>query len=400
MNNDMKELEQRVKNNAAKIKHKIVVMSGKGGVGKSTIATNIAYGLALEGKKVGLLDADLHGPNIPIMMGLEGQKIRDFNDPFMAHDNLKVVSLSFFLQNSEDPIIWRGPAKIGAIRQLIGDVNWGELDYLVVDLPPGTGDEPLTIAQDLGKIDGSVIVTTPQEVALLDFRKSVKFSKLVNMPVLGVVENMSGFICPHCGEVTEIFKSGGAEKLAAEYGIDVLGKVPLNPEIMVAGDTGKPYIYFNSGKGGVKELQGIVLKIIEKSEKDIEEKEVKTNEKIIKIAFPSNDRLNVEEHFGHCKEFAVFTVKEGKVLETIYITAPPHQPGLLPAFLGEKGIDVIITGGMGQKAIDLFKERNVEVILGANGSIKDILDEYLGGELYSSGSACNHNHEDEEGCSH
>ncbi|NLK62597.1 MAG: P-loop NTPase [Fusobacteria bacterium] len=400
MSNGMKQLEQRVKDNISKIKHKIVIMSGKGGVGKSTISTNIAYGLALEGKKVGLLDVDLHGPNIPIMMGLEGQKMSSFDEPFLAHENLKVISLSFFLQNSEDPIVWRGPAKIGAIRQLIGDVKWGELDYLVVDLPPGTGDEPLTIAQDLGKIDGSVIVTTPQEVALLDLRKSIKFSNLVNMPIMGIVENMSGFVCPNCNEVTEIFKTGGANKIAKEYRLDVLGKIPLNPEIMIAGDTGKPFIYFNSSSIEAKELQKIVNQIIEKSENKENEKNKETNEKsdIIKIAFPTNDRVTVEDHFGHCKEFAIFDVKNGNILEKNFITAPPHEPGLLPVFLGEKNVNVIITGGMGQKAIDLFKERDVDVILGASGDIESNLNEYLKGELYSGNSTCNHG--EGEGCNH
>jgi ATPases involved in chromosome partitioning len=164
------------------------------------MSANIAYGLALEGKKVGVLDADIHGPNIPIMFGVEGEKMEHLGEPYRVHENLVLVSLSFLMGSSDQPIVWRGPAKTGAIIQLLADVNWGELDYLIVDLPPGTGDEQLTIAQNLGAIDGTVIVTTPQDVAMLDSRKSVKFAELVNMHVLGFVENMSGFICPHCGE--------------------------------------------------------------------------------------------------------------------------------------------------------------------------------------------------------
>lgn len=265
-NNNFNNQEVRIRENMGKIKHKIVVMSGKGGVGKSTLSTNIAYGLALAGKKVGLLDADLHGPNIPIMLGVEGRKLASLEEPLRINDNLKVVSLSFYLKNPNDPIIWRGPAKAGAIKQLVGDVNWGEIDYLVVDLPPGTGDEPLTIAQTLGDADGSVIVTTPQDVAILDSRKSVKFSKMVGMPILGIVENMSGFVCSHCNERIDIFKSGGGEKAAEEMKVDFLGKVPMTTEMVHAGDEGKPYIFSRREGIAYSALNSIVQKIIDKVE--------------------------------------------------------------------------------------------------------------------------------------
>lgn len=407
MNKQMQETVEKMKSNMAKIKHKIVVMSGKGGVGKSTISTNIAYGLSLEGKKVGLLDADLHGPNIPLMLGVEGQKMNGSAEPIQIHENLKVLSLSFFSANSDEPVIWRGPAKIGVLRQMIGDINWGELDYLVVDLPPGTGDEPLTIAQDLGQIDGSVIVTTPQNVALLDSRKSVKFSKMVHMPILGIVENMSGFVCPHCNERIDIFKKGGGEKAAKELGVNFLGKVPMTPEIVDAGDDGKPYIYFNKGGIAVDALKGIVNNLLAKIEGDEEvmeaqtkgDEEVKT--KGMKIAFPTNDELHVEEHFGHCKKFAIVNVVDDKITSKEMLAAPAHQPGLLPKFLGEQGATAIITGGMGQAAINLFKEQNIEVILGATGKIEENLQEYLGGVLASTGSACNHDHDDHDhNCAH
>lgn len=255
-----------IKENSAKIKHKIVVMSGKGGVGKSTVAANLAYGLALEGKKVGILDADIHGPNIPLMFGVEGEKLASLSEPMKVHENLSVVSLSFYVGDSDSPIIWRGPAKLGAIRQFMADVNWGELDYLVVDLPPGTGDEPLAVAQNIGKIDGSIIVTTPQDVALLDSRKSVKFSTLVKMPVYGLVENMSGFICPHCGDRIDIFKNGGGVKAAKELNIDLLAKIPLDAAIVEAGDSGKPFIYFSKDNKAGDEFRNIVSTVIAKSE--------------------------------------------------------------------------------------------------------------------------------------
>lgn len=396
----LKENEQIAKQ-VAKIKHKIVVMSGKGGVGKSTISTNIAYGLALNGYKVGILDADIHGPNLPLMAGVEGQKLETM-EPLKINENLKMVSLSMFVSNSDEPVVWRGPAKTKAIRQMIGEVNWGEIDYLVVDLPPGTGDEPLAIAQNLGKIDGSVIVSTPQNVALMDARKSVKFSNMLHMPILGLVENMSGFVCPHCNEVTHIFKKDGGENACNELGLNLLGKIPLTPGIVESGDNGKPFIYFNDKGVAAQELNNIVKRILDLVEGDGEQeksvKEETMTTKKLKIAFPTNDRENVEEHFGHCKEFAIVIAEGDKILSKEFIQTPPHQPGLLPKFLGEKSANVIITGGMGARAIELFKAQNIEVILGATGSIEENLKEYLKGVLESTGSACSHNHDD--GCSH
>ena len=384
-----------IKENSAKIKHKIVVMSGKGGVGKSTVAANLAYGLALEGKKVGILDADIHGPNIPLMFGVEGQKLGSLSEPMKVHDNLSLVSLSFYVGDSDSPIIWRGPAKLGAIRQFMADVNWGELDYLVVDLPPGTGDEPLAVAQNMGKIDGSIIVTTPQDVALLDSRKSVKFSKLVNMPVYGLVENMSGFICPHCGDRIDIFKNGGGVKAAKELNIDLLAKIPLDAAIVEAGDSGKPFIYFSKGNKAGEEFRNIVQSVIIKSEGG----DIKMAKKM-KIAVPTNDRTNVEEHFGHCKEFAIYEVEGDKVINVEFIVPPPHAPGVIPNFLNEHGINAIITGGMGQMAVNMFKEKNVDVILGAVGSVDTNLKEYLSGMLESTGSVCAHEHGEGHSCSH
>ena len=261
-----KNREKKLLDNMSKIKHKIIVMSGKGGVGKSTISINIAYGLSLIGKKVGLLDADLHGPNVPIMLGIEGTKLPDLDKPFQVTENLKVMSLSFYSKNSDDPIILKGPLKTIAIHQMLGDVKWGELDYFIVDLPSGTGDESLTIAQSLGEIDGSIIVTTPQKVALLDSRKSVKFSEKVNIPIFGIIENMSGFICPNCGAKINIFKVGGGEKAANELGVNFLGKIPLTPEIVDAGDNGTPYIFLNQSGIASRAFHSIVNDLIQKVE--------------------------------------------------------------------------------------------------------------------------------------
>ncbi len=244
--------------NMKKIKHTIVVMSGKGGVGKSTVAANLAMALSKNGAKVGLLDIDIHGPNIPKMLGIEDElPIAEGNSIIPITSNgLKVMSMGFLLADKDTPVIWRGPMKTGVIRQFLGEVLWGELDYLIVDLPPGTGDEPLSIAQLIPGGTGAVIVTTPQEVSLLDSRKSVNFARALNMPVIGVVENMSGFTCPHCGKRTDLFKSGGGEKAAGEMGVPFLGRIPIDPSIVEKGDRGETFIDVRSESA--KAFRGIV----------------------------------------------------------------------------------------------------------------------------------------------
>ncbi len=231
------------------IKHKIVVMSGKGGVGKTTVAVNLAFALSHRTKKnVGILDADIHGPNVPKMLGMDGvrpdvveNQIIPIYMPLGDDYGIKVMSMAFLI-DPDAPVIWRGPLVSGAIEQFVRDVDWGELEYLIIDMPPGTGDEALTIAQKIPGIDGSIIVTTPQEVALLDSRKAVNFSKQLKLPVIGIVENMSGLICPYCGKKIYVFKEGGGEKAAEELEVPFLGKVPLEPKIVEDGDAGIPFL--------------------------------------------------------------------------------------------------------------------------------------------------------------
>lgn len=229
-----------------RIKNKILVMSGKGGVGKSTVSVNLAIGLANKGYKVGLMDVDLHGPDVCRMLNLKGQleppqNENDLVPPLVYNDNLKIVSLEYMMKDRDEAIIWRGPLKIQAIRQFVADMDWGELDYLVVDAPPGTGDEPLSVAQTIPNVK-ALVVTTPQAVALADVRKSLNFCKTVGMEIVGIVENMSGYACPHCGETTDIFSSGGGEQTARDFDLPFLGKVPMDPRVVIAGDTGKPYL--------------------------------------------------------------------------------------------------------------------------------------------------------------
>jgi Mrp family chromosome partitioning ATPase len=237
--------EQKVKveQSLKKIKNKFIVMSGKGGVGKTSTSVNLSIVLADKGLKVGIMDVDLHGPDVPRMLGIKD--ILDINEdhmlkPASVSQNLKAVSIESLMPKKDDAIMWRGPLKYSAIQQFIGDVAWGELDFLIIDSPPGTGDEPLTVAQTIPDAR-AIIVTTPQEIALADVRKSINFCKAVKMPIFGIIENMSGFACPNCGEMIELFGSGGGEKTAQEFGLTFLGRIPFDPNMVVCGDSGICY---------------------------------------------------------------------------------------------------------------------------------------------------------------
>ena len=241
--NPQAEQDAAVKASLQKIKHKFMVMSGKGGVGKTSTSVNLAMALAQKGFKVGIMDVDMHGPDIPRMLGLEGMLDLSENQklsPLRYSENLSAVSIESLTQNKDDAIIWRGPIKYSAIRQFIADVEWGDIDYLIIDSPPGTGDEPLTVAQVISDAK-AIIVTTPQEVALADVRKSINFCKTVKMEIFGLIENMSGFACPHCGELVDLFGSGGGEKTAVAMGVNFLGKIPFDQNVVACGDAGISY---------------------------------------------------------------------------------------------------------------------------------------------------------------
>ena len=264
-----KELEQekRLKENLSKIKNKLIVISGKGGVGKTTVAVNLAYGLAIKGYKTGILDVDIHGPNIAKMLGIEDKKLMSSEsgiEPVKVLPDLKAVSLALAGYDVDQPVIWRGPLKMIAIKQLLSDVNWGELDYLIIDSPPGTGDEPLSVCQLIPDLKGAIVVTTPQDVAILDSRKSVLFAEQLKVPVLGIIENMSGFTCPHCGKEIDLFGIGGGEKAALDLRVPFLGRIPLEPLMIKSGDSGKPFIYFNKDRNTAKILDEITEKILKK----------------------------------------------------------------------------------------------------------------------------------------
>lgn len=259
------EEETRLHDSLARIKHVIIVMSGKGGVGKSTVSSNLAQMLSMEGKQTGLMDLDITGPNIPKMFHIEDEKLNVEKDrliPVTVPPSLKVMSMAFLLPDKDAAVMWRGPVKMGAVKQFIEDVKWGDLDYLIVDMPPGTGDEALSVVQLIPKADGVVIVTTPQDVALIDSRKSITFATQVKIPIIGLIENMSGFVCPHCGEVTDIFKSGGGEATAKDMGVQFLGRVPIEPNIVLSGDSGAPIVLSNPDSLSAKAFGSIVKKII------------------------------------------------------------------------------------------------------------------------------------------
>jgi len=272
---EMEEERQRLKQNMSKIKHKIAVMSGKGGVGKSTVTVNLAMAFAMQGHvdRVGILDADIHGLSIPKILGLKGHGFQVLGPgvviPAIGPLGIRVVSMDFLLPNDETPVIWRGPLKMRAIQQFLADITWGELDFLLVDLPPGTGDEPLSVVQLIPDMDGVIIVTIPSDVSQAVVRKAVTFAKELRVPVIGVIENMSGFVCPKCGTRVDIFKTGGGRKIAEDLGVPFLGSIPIDPQICADSDEGVPFIVRHPDSPASKAF----MDIVEKIEKYLEDRE-------------------------------------------------------------------------------------------------------------------------------
>ncbi len=274
--NDAKKQEyqkqQKLKQQLKKIKYKIAVISGKGGVGKSTVTANLAMAFAARGNRVGVLDADIHGPCIPKMLGLKGQTLTGIPDggflPVTGRLGVKVASMDFLLKNDETPVIWRGPLKMRLIQQFLSDVVWGELDYLFVDLPPGTGDEPLTVMQLIPDMDGVVIVTMPSEVSEAVVKKSVTFAKQVGVPIIGIIENLSGYVCPDCGKKIDIFRSGGGKRIAEDLAVPYLGNIPIDPKVCNDSDTGIPFIEENPNLPTAIVFTEIVKKTLQFLEKD------------------------------------------------------------------------------------------------------------------------------------
>ncbi len=381
------------------IRHKVIVMSGKGGVGKSTVAANLAVSLALSGKSVGLLDVDIHGPSIPRMLKLEEvgppQIVDEAIQP-VEKAGIKVMSIGFLLRGRDDAVIWRGPMKMSLIKQFLKDVEWGALDYLIIDSPPGTGDEPLSVCQLVKQPDGAVVVTTPQDVATADVRKSINFCKQLGLPVLGVVENMSGFVCPTCGTVTDIFKRGGGEQMAADMGVPFLGRIPIDPAVGDACDAGTPFVYHYNKTETAKAFERVIAPILALSDRDRETASELTTQtegdRVMKIAIPLADG-KLCAHFGHCAQFALLTVDEQakKITGQERLTPPPHEPGVLPRWLHEQGVTVIIAGGMGSRAQGMFAENGIKVVVGAAAETPEqLVADFLAGRLKTGANVCDH----------
>ena len=240
--NPREQEDRRLRERMARIRRRLVVVSGKGGVGKSTVAANLAWALAARGHHIGLLDVDIHGPSMPRILGCEGAALISDGQsilPVEVRDCLTLMSINFLIGNKTDAVIWRGPMKFKVIQQFLCDVAWGDLDYLIVDCPPGTGDEPLSVAQLIGHPAAAVVVTTPQELAIADVRRCITFCQKANLPVAGVLENMSGYVCPQCGNHADLFGAGGGESLSQEMSVPFLGRIPIDPRIVGCGDSGR-----------------------------------------------------------------------------------------------------------------------------------------------------------------
>ena len=384
--------QEQIKQNIKHIKHQILVLSGKGGVGKSSIAVNLAVWLSMQGKKVGLLDVDIHGPSIPKLLNLEGSKLQGVEnkiEPIVYSDTLKVMSIGFLIQDENAALIWRGPMKHNVIKQFVSEVSWGDLDYLIVDCPPGTGDEPLSIVQLLGKADGGVVVTTPQQLAVTDVKKCITFCKQLNLPVLGIIENMDGFVCPHCNQKTDIFQGDGGRQMAKDFDVPFLGSIPIDPNMVPAADLGKPFIYFNNQSPTAQALSNAFEPLLQ-SDKQIET--IKKEQNKMRIAIPTSDG-KLCMHFGHCDQFCVIDVNnDSKAIEgQELVTPPPHEPGVLPKWLAGMNVNTIIAGGMGQRAQQLFGQNNIEVVVGAPSDLPEkLVLAHLDGTLVSGENICDH----------
>lgn len=398
--------ELRHKEQLKHIKHRLLVMSGKGGVGKTSIAVYLALGLAQRGHRVGILDVDLHGPDVPRMLGISGMFDYDEEHHLIPHrynDKLKVMSIECLLHNRDEAVIWRGPLKHSFISQAISQVNWGELDILVIDSPPGTGDEPLSVAQTIPEAQ-AIIVTTPQEVSLADVRKAINFCRKVNMPILGLVENMSGLICPHCGEEIPLFSKGGGQKTAVLMDVPLLASLPFDLSVVQGSDQGRPRL--ESDHSPFLTALGQLLDKVEQRLREREEKApqpqagILTSEENTEMVAPDQTSFKAAvplaggvlcNHFGHCEQFAVLHVQEGEIGATELHTPPPHEPGVLPRWLGSLGVNLIIAGGMGQRALSLFNEQGIRVITGApNQEPVALVQNYLAGNLTTGPNVCDH----------
>lgn len=353
----------------AQIRHKILVMSGKGGVGKSSVAVALALSLARRGYKVGLMDVDIHGPNVLRMLGLKDPfdlASAQFQLPPELFHNLKIISIEAVMRDREMAVIWRGPLKHQLIRQFLTEVQWGFLDYLIIDAPPGTGDEPMSVAQTIPEAK-ALIVTTPQEISLADVRKSINFCQKINLEVLGLVENMSGYRCPHCGGDLPLFKKGGGERTAKTYNIPFLGALPFDPRVVEAAD------------------QGQLLELKEENSLYFEALRPLVNY-LVKVLPPQPAREPGELRFAvpldngrpapapsKAETFAIFYVQNGVITKKETLPKPDLEPVNFPLWLENLGITHLAAGDLGEAAKALLKRKGIEVVAGLPDQDPEIL---------------------------
>jgi predicted Fe-Mo cluster-binding NifX family protein/cellulose biosynthesis protein BcsQ len=348
------------------------------------------------------MDVDLHGPSIPRLLGLEGtpQASTESNKtlPIQISPNLHVMSIEPLMVHKDTATIWRGPLKIGVIRQFLADIEWSDLDYLIIDAPPGTGDEPLTVAQTIPDAK-ALIVTTPQEISLADVRKSINFCRQVQMDILGLVENMGAFSCPHCGEKIDLFKADGGKLTASRTNLPLLATLPIQPEVVRLGDEGKLMVLVDQGLPFVQEFNRLVDEIEKRAQTNSALRSTddtpktnarKENGEMMRFAIPVADG-RLAAHFGHCEQFALIETEDGEIKESAMQTPPPHEPGVLPKWLHELGADVIIAGGMGNRARQLFDENGIKVVVGAPSDAPEVLvRQYLSDRLVTGPNVCDH----------
>jgi len=363
------------------IKKVIGIVSGKGGVGKSLVTSMLAVTMNRMGYHSAILDADVTGPSIPKAFGIKGKATgSEFGlYPMKSKTGIDIMSINLLLENDTDPVVWRGPIIAGTVKQFWTDVIWSDVDFMFIDMPPGTGDVPLTVFQSIA-VDGLIIVTSPQELVSMIVSKAVKMAEMMKIPIIGLVENMSYFKCPDNDKDYKVFGDSHIEEIAEKHNLKVLAKLPIDPKISAACDRGMIELYDGTWLDPV-------AKIIEKME----------GKEMIKIAVASENKM-VTEHFGHCESFMIFDAENNKIVKSETIANPGHRPGFLPNFLNDMGVNVIISGGMGGGAIEIFNEKNIEVIVGASGDAKAAAEAYLKGSLKSTGSVCHeHQHHDECG---
>ena len=363
-----------------KVKKVIGVVSGKGGVGKSVVTSMLAVAMNRMGYHTAILDADITGPSIPKAFGIKGKATgSEFGIfPIKSRTGIDVMSINLLLENDTEPVVWRGPIISNTVKQFWTDVIWSEVDFMFIDMPPGTGDVPLTVFQSI-PVDGIIVVTSPQELVSMIVSKAVKMAERMNIPIIGVVENMSYFKCPDNDKDYKIFGDSHIEEIAEAHNLKVLAKLPIDPNISAACDKGTIELYEGT------RLDSVVEMIVQMEEKEM-----------IKIAVASENEM-VTEHFGHCVNFNIFETQNDQIVKSEYIANPGHKPGFLPNFLNELGVNVVISGGMGSGAIEIFNEKGIEVVVGASGEAKAVAAAYLQGVLKSTGSVC-HEHQHQDQC--